>query len=693
MELREPYSSLLQNGRIQEYVTALCKDGPRWWADMDTPAILTHLMPLQQFASGPLKPPDRLLFLADAVKQSIPLDAMDRFYTHFIDTGDYEAAAVAAGAGTASIWDSGHDYHRYETWYDRINSLISRKDDISPLMLASLYGFRGLAELTGLGDIKKALDSYTAMRSWAEKAGSMSLRTFYAAAASYSLLWMGRLSEAQIILADGEVLCRHAETSMVCKIYFQTTLGLFHTINGNPDKAEEVLREIINLPFFEMLPPPAYFLCYGHLLHALSHGDDSGEVEKIAGKLRSRAVPERNYFHYSYLHFSLGVAYLGVGNPHKALLHSKEAIERGRSSESPIAVRMPALLQGQALADIGRTDEATAMFVEWLDRWRESGFMILASAGALELANLYNKKGMPDKARQYLDMASSLLPEGEKVRLFYRKKSFLLHLEQSLSSSRARVDIINHINDCPVRIRAFGNLRINIGDKIIYDRRWLGGRTKNLLKLLIVSGGTKVPYSHVSDMLWPDADGDRAERNLKVAISRLRRLGCKPGMKPTNWIAVKDKRISLVRHLCAVDALIFKEMIESMPEDVSDPYEFTSVLDLYTDDFLAQDNSEAWIVRHREILRDKFIKGTLALSHICMKTGRSDDSIPYLIKAIEKDPLYEKLYIHLIRAYSGRYPSKAMQVFNQAKDTIRRELGVEPGPELLSAARETGLIK
>ena len=49
---------------------------------------------------------------------------------------------------------------------------------------------------------------------------------------------------------------------------------------------------------------------------------------------------------------------------------------------------------------------------------------------------------------------------------------------------------------------------ITLGSKQVYDRNWLGNRTKTLLKALVVLGGDKVPTAQLADLLWPDSDAD-----------------------------------------------------------------------------------------------------------------------------------------------------------------------------------------
>ncbi|MEC4684428.1 MAG: BTAD domain-containing putative transcriptional regulator [Nitrospirota bacterium] len=68
------------------------------------------------------------------------------------------------------------------------------------------------------------------------------------------------------------------------------------------------------------------------------------------------------------------------------------------------------------------------------------------------------------------------------------------------------------------------------------------------------------------------------------------------------------------------------------------------------------------------------------------------EKIPQLHRAADKDPLYEEVYVYLMRSYMETYPSKAVQIFNGAKETLKRELGIEPCPALLSVARKAGIL-
>ncbi len=690
-ELDKRYKEYLEKGHWDSYITDLCEDGLKWWFNMDTPAILTHLAPLEGSSLKITQLPIRLRFISEASNQPISLERMERFYRRFTETGDLEGAAAAAGAGVASIWDSGNDFLRYNLWYKRINELLKDKKSLSPLAICSLLGFKGLIDLTGR-DIKRAYDTYSSLRLVAERAGSYPLMVYYAAASVYCMIWMGRLSEAEVVIKDAEALCSLPEVNIVVKIYFETTRGLFYFLRGEGTKAEGILREVVNLPFFESLPPPAYFLGYGHLLLTVARSGEQKTIESVAQKLRNRVIPEQNYFHTSYMHYNLATAYLMAGDPYRALIHAREAMERAGLSKSKIAQMMPPLAYGQALADTNNYTEAIGYLKQWVHKWKSHHFCLLASSGCLEVSSCYLKRGMVEEAREYFERATSLMPEGEEMIHLNRPCDFFEKIKTALYPPERCVDVITEIESKPICITTFGDLQIRLGDVVVYDRKWKGGRTKALLKALIVFGGSKISYELLIDTLWPDTDGDIAENNLKVALSRLRRIGCPRGERPMRWILVKQRKVSLARPICTVDSIIFKETIDRIFKTRDDVSLLMEVLDLYRDDFLPRDHSEVWIIRHRELLREEFIQGTILLSEMCKEEGNIKDSLPYLHRALEKDPLNEEVYATLMELYiESGYPSKAIQTYRQAEEILRKELDISPGPRLQQLARQAGM--
>lgn len=164
-----------------------------------------------------------------------------------------------------------------------------------------------------------------------------------------------------------------------------------------------------------------------------------------------------------------------------------------------------------------------------------------------------------------------------------------------------------------VKIRTLGEFTILRDDKPVRYSRKAPKKPLSLLKALIVRGGREVPEDVLTDMLWPDADGDLAHLSFKTALHRLRRLIGKP-----EAIQHKDGCLTLDPHCFWVDAWAFQGILEKIEAirkvgdegKEADEQEMTRLsrkaLQLYRGDFLPNDEGEAWTISTRRQLRDGF---------------------------------------------------------------------------------------
>jgi len=80
------------------------------------------------------------------------------------------------------------------------------------------------------------------------------------------------------------------------------------------------------------------------------------------------------------------------------------------------------------------------------------------------------------------------------------------------------------VNDWPwpIRVHALGELRVTVNGTTLD----LGGKGAALLQLLATENAEGMDQERVTDLLWPDVEGDKARRSLDTALHRLRqRLG------------------------------------------------------------------------------------------------------------------------------------------------------------------------
>ena len=145
----------------------------------------------------------------------------------------------------------------------------------------------------------------------------------------------------------------------------------------------------------------------------------------------------------------------------------------------------------------------------------------------------------------------------------------------------------------PVRIYSFNRLQLEINGQLIKQD---GKSQKKILELLwtIISLGCQdVQSEQICDCLWPDSDGDLAQKSLETAVFRLRKLIGKPA------VMVKEGRVSLNSDYCWIDALVFENTLKELDDELHHKTDGARLLTLsnrlfhlYQGSFLKQIDSE-----------------------------------------------------------------------------------------------------
>jgi hypothetical protein len=173
-----------------------------------------------------------------------------------------------------------------------------------------------------------------------------------------------------------------------------------------------------------------------------------------------------------------------------------------------------------------------------------------------------------------------------------RPADFVESLRRELRPTASEMESWKDPGNSVVNIQTFGRFKVTVHELPLDDRAWRGAKSKALLKALIVHGGTRVPRDAVLDMLWPDTDGDMASNNLKVMLSRVRKIGAVNQQDQIPWIIVHHGEISLSRKYCSVDCLRFRDALAKALARDEEIDGLKEALGLYTDDFLPNEVSE-----------------------------------------------------------------------------------------------------
>jgi DNA-binding SARP family transcriptional activator len=209
-------------------------------------------------------------------------------------------------------------------------------------------------------------------------------------------------------------------------------------------------------------------------------------------------------------------------------------------------------------------------------------------------------------------------------------------------------------------------------------------KPSQVLAVLAVHCGKRVPVNRLLDLVWGDGLPPRARKSLQVHISALRGAGVP--------VTHQDAGYVLRAEPDQVDAVRFRDLTAraAATADLEHRRElYTRALALWRGTPLAGAESEplrAWLCApleaHHLATLEAAIDTDLAL-------GRHAQAVEALTPLVAEHPFSENLRHQLMTALlaCGRR-TEALRVFQDARRTLAAELGVPPGPQLRELYRD-----
>jgi DNA-binding SARP family transcriptional activator/lipopolysaccharide biosynthesis regulator YciM len=179
-------------------------------------------------------------------------------------------------------------------------------------------------------------------------------------------------------------------------------------------------------------------------------------------------------------------------------------------------------------------------------------------------------------------------------------------------------------------------------------------------------------------LLWPESSADAAHKNLRNTLWALRKaLG-------DDVVRGDDERLAIPESVW-IDVREFEQLVESAPSSIPT---LISASDLYRGPFLeglTLDDApefEIWLTAEQERLGQLYLRALAALVDARRFEGNWRAVIAVASRALAYDSLQEPMYRALMEAHArlGERP-EALRQYAALRDTLARELGVEPLPE------------
>lgn len=236
-----------------------------------------------------------------------------------------------------------------------------------------------------------------------------------------------------------------------------------------------------------------------------------------------------------------------------------------------------------------------------------------------------------------------------------------------------------------VRVLCFGGVRVLQGGEPVE-----GGWRRKALELLafLVSRPEGSTRDKILDALWPEVAPDKAGARLRQGLRQLRqRLGeGGAGTPVAEWV---DDRLRLDQAVWSDVGAFEAALVEARAADGARRIEaLRQAVELYGGTF-CDGHPYDWTLPAQERLRRRFLETSAELARALVETGKYDDALRVLDRAIGEDPFAEHLHRRAIEieGQEGR-PAAAAARYEKLRRLLGEELGAEPSEETERVYRE-----
>lgn len=241
----------------------------------------------------------------------------------------------------------------------------------------------------------------------------------------------------------------------------------------------------------------------------------------------------------------------------------------------------------------------------------------------------------------------------------------------------------------------FGPFHVEINGQALKEATWRRNKARTLLKWFLLNPGDLFSMEQLSKLFWPGASKKVAASNLHVTLHYLRHV-LEPELAPgspstfirrnrhnyywfdthglwwtdvfdvqylTNAVQEAERTKAHGRTLALSDQLLAYYDQAFLPEDI------------YEDIFSPYRRQHDYA--HAQLLERSM--------QLCIYAGRGEDALACALRVLAKDPYNEDAVKMLVQGYVQQgNTTGALRQLDDFRESLKDDLGIEPGTELLS---------
>jgi LuxR family transcriptional regulator, maltose regulon positive regulatory protein len=428
-----------------------------------------------------------------------------------------------------------------------------------------------------------------------------------------------------------------------------------------------------------------------------------GNLEKAKAYLQKMGMlldpRQRNTLgHY---HFLSGWCEFLSNHISQAEFHAEKGVEVSALTGTPIPETICRMLLSQVLHRKKRYKEAAAQMAKAKRLVEKCGFYVFKYHIPITEAQFALDRGEEEKCVQALHKGLSFgKSRGLKTMLFIWQPSVMarlcsIALERGVETDYVR-DIIRTFHlppdidswategwPWPLKIYTSGRFGIlKDGNPIRFSGK-IQEKPILMLKVLLALGGREVNEEDLSDILWPDADGDAAHISFETTLHRLRTLiGCPEALQ------FHHGRLTLESSHCWIDIWAFERLLGMADEKLREERVEESIayiqkaIRLYQGPFLAEAGEQSWIMSIRARLRSKFIRNVIRVGNHWRRSGHWENALECYQKGLEVDNMAEEFCQGIMICYQklGLH-ANALSLCDRFEKRLMTVQGIELSPK------------
>ncbi len=212
-------------------------------------------------------------------------------------------------------------------------------------------------------------------------------------------------------------------------------------------------------------------------------------------------------------------------------------------------------------------------------------------------------------------------------------------------------------------------------------------RLHSLLAWLLLQADVPQPKERVASLLWPDSSGPQARTNLRQLLHHLKRaLPASNDLLRGDHFSVQWERDPS----CTIDVVEFRaalaeaaKALERQDRQAESAW-LKKAVDIYTDDLLPAVYDE-WLVPIRQDLHAQLSTALHRSASLLETLGDVRSAFACADRLVAQDGTAESSYQLLMRLHVANGDrASAVRTYHQCKVVLRRELGIQPGPQIIA---------